>query len=193
MNMAKAAAANSECLSRGLGAVIVRDDKFQVSTGYNGPPPGFASPKNDALWFAGLTIEANRNKFDCHRDFRLLPDSKKQTEIARCQECPRRMLGISSGEHMNVCPCAHAERNAIAIAAKYGHSTYGCKLYLATMTDKQSAIYHTSICVDCAYSIVAAGIEEVITKRLTPFESEGFNSEIIFRECGVSVREPYVE
>jgi len=39
MQVAKEVAQNSKCLSRSIGAVIVRD-KSIVSTGYNGPPRG---------------------------------------------------------------------------------------------------------------------------------------------------------
>ena len=39
MRIAKEVAQNSKCLSRSIGAVIVRD-KSIISTGYNGPPRG---------------------------------------------------------------------------------------------------------------------------------------------------------
>lgn len=38
IKMAKVVASRSSCLSRQIGVVVVKDEKFPVSTGYNGPP-----------------------------------------------------------------------------------------------------------------------------------------------------------
>ena len=40
LEVAKAAAKRSVCLSRGIGAVLVKDNRI-LSTGYNGPPAGY--------------------------------------------------------------------------------------------------------------------------------------------------------
>jgi len=94
-------------------------------------------------------------------------------------DCPRKALDFLSGEGLFYCPCAHAERNAIAQAARMGHATEGCTLYLNAPIP----------CLDCAYSIVAAGITEVVVSKLEAYPQEGFTGEIILKECGVDVRE----
>lgn len=43
LRLAKYVSNNSKCLSRKIGAVLVADGKFVVSTGYNGPPIDFRS------------------------------------------------------------------------------------------------------------------------------------------------------
>ena len=41
ISIAETISKKSHCLSRQLGAIAVRDRKFIVSTGYNGPPQGY--------------------------------------------------------------------------------------------------------------------------------------------------------
>lgn len=92
--------------------------------------------------------------------------------------CKRRELGIPSGSRLSLCPCAHAERNAIDTAARMGHSTAGTTLYL------NSGIP----CLDCAYSIVAAGISEVVALNLNIYPQEGYTGYDILAQCNVWIR-----
>jgi len=161
---------NVVCPSRSIGVVIARG-KSVVSTGYNGPPSGFPHPGSAEF-------------FECVvGGYQLLKvDWGEQTEVSIAIDqpfCPRRILGVPSGERLSLCPCAHAERNAISQAAKMGHATEGCTLYLNAPIP----------CLDCAYSLVAAGITEVVVSKLEAYPQEGFTGEIILRECGVVVRE----
>ena len=78
----------------------------------------------------------------------------------------------------------HAERNAICNAARAGTATEGCTLYVEIMP-----------CMDCARSIVQAGIVEVVisTVRMSQYSSDYYNEhfalvEVLFREAGVAVR-----
>ena len=104
---------NSKCLSRQIGAVLVKD-KVIICTGYNGPPRGIPHCEGDI--------------------------------------CPRRKLGFKSGEGLEKCPAAHAERNAIIQAARLGIKVKDSVLYL-----------NTSIpCKDCLIEIINAGIIEVV-------------------------------
>jgi deoxycytidylate deaminase len=50
-----------------------------------------------------------------------------------------------------LCGCAHGERNAIANAAKAGHETFGCYMFC----------WCGIPCLDCAVSIINAGITKV--------------------------------
>lgn len=143
MHIAEAVACNSKCLSRQLGAVIVRD-KHIISTGYNGPPAG----------------------------------------VAHCYPvCSRRSKGYNSGQGLEHCPAAHAEANAIALAARYGAHTDGCKMYLNFIIP----------CRECAKMIINSGIREVIVKVYKVYDYVGkgeyTNTGLdLMQEAGVIVR-----
>jgi dCMP deaminase len=65
--------------------------------------------------------------------------------------CIRDRLDIPSGELADVCPCLHAEQNAILQAALFGVSVKDSTLYCTTQP-----------CTQCARMIVNAGIREVV-------------------------------
>lgn len=65
--------------------------------------------------------------------------------------CIRDRLGIPSGELADVCPCLHAEQNAILQAALFGVSVKDSALYCTTQP-----------CTQCARMIVNAGIGKVV-------------------------------
>lgn len=131
---------NSKCLSRKIGAVIVKDDKFIVSTGYNGPP----------------------------------------SRYLHCKDvCYRKIMGFKSGEGLEYCPSSHAERNAIAIAAKLGHSVDGCAMYMNCIIP----------CFECAKSIINAGIKEVVVIKLDDYDTKGLTGRQLFEQTGVKIRE----
>jgi len=159
LGLCEAVSANVVCPSRSIGVVIGKGHSV-VSTGYNGVPSGFPHPSSSSFWDIASPLTGAYS-------------------ASRAGACPRKILGIESGERLSMCPCAHAERNAIAQAAKMGHATEGCTLYLNAPIP----------CLDCTYSIVAAGITEVVVSKLEAYPQEGFTGEIILRECGVGVRE----
>lgn len=66
-------------------------------------------------------------------------------------ECSRK--GYASGQGMHLCPTVHAERRAISRAAKLGIDTFGAKIYMNEWFP----------CVDCAKSIIEAGIAVIVT------------------------------
>lgn len=98
----------SPCLSRKIGAILVRDNSI-IATGYNGPPRG--------------TI---------HCSERISTDLGKGNVVAfkKCSICPRRELGYSSGKGLEHCPAVHAEMNAVIAAARSGASTLDSILYM---------------------------------------------------------------
>jgi dCMP deaminase len=65
--------------------------------------------------------------------------------------CIREELGIPSGEYSDVCPCLHAEQNAILQAALFGVSVKDATLYCTTQP-----------CTQCARMVVNAGIRRVV-------------------------------
>lgn len=75
-----------------------------------------------------------------------------------CQEigyCYREKMKIPSGTHIDMCRAVgcHAESNAIALAAKLGHSTDGSTIYI---------VGHNFICNQCKAQIANSGIIRVI-------------------------------
>ena len=93
-------AKNSNCLSRKIGAILVRD-KSIIATGYNGSPRGFRHCAD---------LEVN-----------------KEQEFPKC---PRRILGIESGKRMELCPATHAEVNCICNAARNGVNIKDSTMYM---------------------------------------------------------------
>ena len=117
MGICSMVASNSPCLSRQIGAVIVRD-KSIISTGYNGPPRGVRH---------------------C-ADIQMIPDNMQQ-EFYKAL-CPRREMGYKSGEALQLCPAAHAEVNAITNAARLGVSVFDATLYLNTCYPCKDCMAH---------------------------------------------------
>lgn len=146
--IALSVAENTKCMSRKVGAVLVKD-KFIVSTGFNGPP---------------------MKAIHCNVRYQSILKGQKI--------CPRKKLGFQSGEGLHLCPAAHAERNAIAIAARLGHPTDGCILYLTCGV----------ACVECAKTIINAGIKEVVLTSFEAYEKEGITGQMLLDEAGVKVR-----
>ena len=100
---AKLCKAMTKCLSRGIGAVLVRNNHI-ITSGYNGPARGVdhCNTRNDKGAYTGAY----------------------QSDI-----CPRKRMGFKSGEGMEYCPAVHAEANAVVQAALMGVSAEGATLY----------------------------------------------------------------
>lgn len=136
-NITIQAARRSKCLSRRVGAVLVKD-KSVISTGYNGPPRGI--PTCDKRWTIDSEFSAKyKNSLVYSIDF-------------NNPRCPRHSLGAKSGEMLDLCLAAHAEENAILNAAWHGISTKGASLYLNCGVP----------CYRCLIKIINSGIEEII-------------------------------
>jgi dCMP deaminase len=153
-------ASKSPCLSRKIGAILVRD-KSIISTGYNGPPRGVPH---------------------CGRE-RNLKDKYLIKLISHQQEswgidtiiCPRHVLGYESGTHMELCPAQHAEENAISNAARNGVSTLGCTLYMNSIQP----------CKNCIGTLINAGIVEIVIEQLKPYD---IYSEFIYSNSDIKIR-----
>jgi len=140
-------ASKSPCLSRKIGAILVRD-KSIVSTGYNGPPRGIphcGTPRllKDAALDKAITNSKHNFK---PTDFRF--------------KCPRKVLGYKSGTHMELCPAQHAEENAVSNAARIGASTIGTTLYMNSVVP----------CQKCYGTLINAGIVEIVIDEITNYD-----------------------
>ena len=163
-NLCKSVATKSPCLSRQIGAILVRD-KSIISTGYNGPPRGIPHCGNNRWmndrYLQQIVKEAEeRGQFFDYKRFR--------------DECPRRVFGYISGTHMELCPAQHAEENAVSNAARNGVSINECTLYMNAPIP----------CSNCFGTLINAGIVEIVIDDIvfydihTPFLKENSNIKI---------------
>ncbi len=161
LRIAKEVASNSKCLSRQIGALLVRD-KSILSTGYNGPPRGvphcnerYASDKH----LISL-LEKNVGAID-----------QLDTGL-----CPRKHFGFGSGEGLNLCIASHAEVNTINNAARNGTCTLGATLYLSC---------DILPCKSCLCEIINAGISEVVVAEYHPYDQ---TSLYLLQHSGLKIR-----
>lgn len=161
LRVCEAVASNSRCLSRKIGAVLVRDSSI-LATGYNGPPRGIPHCGEDRLKYDQNLREWTAKTID--------------PIIVNDHICPRRMLGYKSGEGLLWCIAAHAERNTICNAARNGVITLGATLY---MNDQVP-------CKDCMIELINAGIKEVVVTKLVPYDKFSeyliVNSKMLIRQ-----------
>lgn len=138
----------SSCLSRQIGAVLVRD-KTIIATGYNGPPRGVPHCGKE------------RNVEDSN--LFLILQSARQAEglLGDDTMCPRYRLGLKSGDGLNLCPAAHAEANCINNAARIGVRTSGSTMYMNCPVP----------CKDCLKAIINAGIKEIVCTAWTKYDA----------------------
>lgn len=157
-NVCRQVARNSKCLSRRIGAVLVKD-KGIVSTGYNGPPRGI--PRCDKRW------KLDRDFFEKYKDHAV----GKNLNGA----CPRHVIGFVSGQGLEICPAGHAERNALINAARDGISTKGSSLYMTCGVP----------CTPCLVEIINAGVSEIVVTSLQVYDE---TSKYLLRQGDLDIR-----
>lgn len=143
-DICKTVANNSKCLSRQLGAVMVRDKRI-ISTGYNGPPKGIPHCDERFVKDQGLIDELKKMGLDYSNE---------------CHKCPRQVMGFKSGEGLQWCLAGHAERNSLINAAALGHSTAGATIYMNCGVP----------CKDCLIEIINADIKELVIIEETYYD-----------------------
>jgi len=164
-NICEAVSSNSKCLSRKLGAVIT-NEKYIVSTGYNGPPRG-CPHCNEEAYRSYIFGVASNDISNLH-----------SVEDTNSKTCPRKVMGFISGNGLQYCPASHAERNAIYTAARLGTSIEGCILYLNWITP----------CVECCKAIINSGIKEVVVTSLDNYEHSGIKGIDLLKYAGIKIR-----
>jgi len=147
-------AKKSQCHSRQIGAVLVKD-KAVISQGYNGPPRGVMPC--DERW----AVDENMKK---KAGFENLTIGEFDTKYYRDLEgiCPRYVseMGFKSGEGLEWCVAGHAERNAIINAARNGIKTKDTKLYMDCGIP----------CTPCLVEVINSGIEEIIVTKMVYYD-----------------------
>ena len=138
LDIAKEVSKNSKCLSRKIGAILVKE-KAIISTGYNGPARGMKHCNERPVQFY--------QKLDNKKEINYSLD-----HLAHIKICPRKFLDYESGEGLHLCQAGHAERNALIQAARNGISTLGTTLYCACPIP----------CKDCMIEIINAGVSRLV-------------------------------
>lgn len=141
---------NSKCLSRRIGAILVRDKSILV-TGYNGPPRGVPH--------CGI----ERYHKDDYLNSLIRPDVYLHRIEREAIEttCPRQLLGYKSGEGIDLCPAGHAEENVLITAARTGVQTNHAKMYMNCPIP----------CAPCLVKIINAGIKEIVVTKRTYYDT----------------------
>ena len=160
-------AKKSQCLSRKIGAILVKD-KAVVSQGYNGPPRGVRTC--DERWLVDDEM--------CRKagyEFKIYESAPVYDNLKG--KCPRYVpeMGFKSGEGLEWCVAGHAERNALINAARFGIATKGLKIYMDCAVP----------CTPCLVEIINAGIEEIIVTKMSFYDQ---SSEYLLRESGIAIR-----
>ena len=149
--LCNAVASKSSCLSRQLGAILVRDNSI-VATGFNGPPRGI--PHCDSMERRESII--NKSPISSEMQHQLLTEFNL---------CPRKLMGFKSGGGLEYCNAAHAERNCLINAARLGISTLGTYLYLNAKVLP---------CKDCMIELINAGIKTIIVEEIQEYNDIKF-------------------
>ena len=162
-SICEAVASKSPCLSRKIGAILVRDN-IVVSTGYNGPARGIPPCGHERLTKDKALSEALID---------IVKDVPKSTIMERC---PRKLMGYFSGEGMEWCPAAHAEANCIVSAARLGVSVKDATLYMNSIAP----------CKNCLTLLINAGVTNVVVDEVKMYDKHSSyiieNSNLIIRE-----------
>jgi len=163
LRLAREVSKNSKCLSRKIGAVLVKD-KSIISTGYNGAPRG--------------TKHCNERTIDFYKNLDYQFGGKACYEVneSLVNVCPRRIFGYKSGEGLHLCQAGHAERNALIQAGRNGISTLDTKLYC----------YCPLPCKDCCIEIINAGVKEVVCLKGEDYD--GY-SRVLLKEANILITE----
>jgi len=151
----------SPCLSRKIGAILVRD-KSIISTGYNGPPRGVPHCGHERFI-------ADHNISDRFRNTGVSINGIRST-------CPRKLLGYESGTHMELCPAQHAEENTVSNAARLGVSVLGSTLYMNSVIP----------CKNCFGTLINAGIVEVVVNEATVYDK---HTQFLIDNSDIKIRE----
>ena len=152
----------SQCLSRKIGAILVRD-KAIVAQGYNGPPRGVRTCDerwlvvNDSMRKVTIEKSVKHPGNDGISSFENIDRNSDFYKSHLEGKCPRYVpeFGFKSGEGLEWCVAGHAERNSLINAARFGIATKGTIMYMDCGTP----------CTPCLVEIINAGVEEIVVTR----------------------------
>jgi dCMP deaminase len=142
-----ATALRSKCLSRRLGCVLVEPESHTIlSTGYNGP--------------ARDVPQCGPERMRKDHVAQHLLEAAAEPVTGNLNDCPRKRLGYSTSEHLDICPAVHAERNCLYNAARVGTSVSGSILYTSDIVP----------CSKCLSALNQAGVVGVVCIETTYYD-----------------------
>ncbi len=185
LKIARTVSLRSKCLSRKIGAVLVKDDSL-IGAGFNGPAKGVAHCKErDLRFYRVLNKEFYDNAIYCNCSSGKISSGSKCVGCGKIVSrqpmengksiCPRRYFGYKSGQGLHLCQAGHAERNALIQAARNGISTSYTTLYC----------YCGQVCKDCAIEIINAGVITLVFLEGPEYDNY---SKVILEESGINIR-----
>lgn len=160
-----AVASKSSCLSRQIGAILVKDS-IVVATGYCGPARGIPHCGHERIMDDDVLI----------KELEKLEDNCMYAPGELRTTCPRRILGYASGEGLEWCISEHAERNCIASAARIGVPVKNTTLYMNCVIP----------CKNCLNLLINTGVKEIVVDDVTPYDK---HSGLILRHTLIKIRE----
>ncbi len=95
-----------------------------------------------------------------------------------CDPCPRMAKNSHSGQDLDLCRAVHAERQALLIAAKYGHATEDARLFS----------YMGVPCKDCMLELLEADVSEIICAKETYYDELSKSIVKEWQTCGGILR-----
>ena len=147
-NVCETVSSKSPCLSRQIGAILVRDHSI-ISTGYNGPPRGIPHCGHERILEDQVIYKE------------LYTIMKTTDRKTMGNTCPRQLIpNYVSGKRMELCPAQHAEENCVSNAARIGVITYGATLYMNSIIP----------CHRCFGTLINAGIKEIVIDKIQPYD-----------------------
>lgn len=164
----RAVASNSKCLSRKIGSILVRD-KSVISTGYNGPPRGVDTCDN--RWYNDIEL---LNELQKTQDVDQITCPEEFSNLVK-DKCPRHVLGLKSGERIDLCPAGHAEENSILNAARLGICTKDTIMYMTCSIP----------CSKCLVKIINAGVKELVVISYDVYDK---TTNYLLRESNIKYR-----
>lgn len=144
-SICEAVASKSPCLSRKIGAILVKDHSI-VSTGFNGPSRGIPHCGHSRIL----------KDYELSGAFNMKSYHPSRVD----KECPRKILGYESGTHMELCTAQHAEENAVSNAARLGVSILNTTLYMNSIIP----------CKNCYGTLINAGIIEIVVDKAEVYD-----------------------
>ena len=166
-------AQKSQCLSRKIGAILVRD-KAVIAQGYNGPPRGVRTCDERWLNDPEIRIKAGFETVDEEMTSSYLKEVFKEKLEGICPRYVKEM-GFKSGEGLEWCVAGHAERNAIINAARFGIKTKGTIIYMDCGVP----------CTPCLVEIINAGIKEIVVASEVIYDQ---SAAYLLKESGIPWR-----
>jgi len=160
----EAVASKSPCLSRQIGAALVKDHSI-ISTGYNGPPRGIPHCGHDR-YISDKYLQSLMG------DILLLTPIKRSIDTT----CPRKLLGYASGTHMELCHAQHAEENAVSNAARSHANTLNSTLYMNSIIP----------CSKCLGTLINAGIIEIVVDEAIVYDK---HTRFLIDNSSIKIRE----